>query len=193
MDVLWMKWMRTETWLSWLQSDARREYFRASRLTFLILLLIIAVISARGLPTSRGRARTWPRLPTVTVRLGNKNLHLWVAANTRTRDRGLMYITKLPENRGMLFVFHQVMPEVFWMKHTLIPLDLIFLNSKGTIVRHYTMTPDDGKKLYPSVTPIRYAIELHAGAFTKLHLQSAMTVLIPALPKSGTTSQSGHS
>ena len=127
----------------------------------------------------RGGTARYPRLPRVNVVLGNKTVKLWVAASTRTRSRGLMYIHKMPENRGMLFVFHRIGPQTFWMKHTLIPLDLIFLNQQGVIVRHYRMPPDHGKKLYPSGRPIRYAIELNAGAFQQLHLHDSMRINIP--------------
>ncbi len=123
----------------------------------------------------------YPKLPTVQVKLGSRDVKLWVADTSRTRDRGLMYITKLPHNWGMLFVFHHLARQTFWMKHTLIPLDLIFLNGDGVIVRHDTMPPDHGKKLYPSGQPIRYAIELNAGAFKRLGLHDAMVIKLPKL------------
>ena len=127
----------------------------------------------------RGVTARYLKLPRVNVVLGNKTVKLWVAASTRTRARGLMYIHKMPDNRGMLFVFHRIGPQTFWMKHTLIPLDLIFLNQHGVIVRHYRMPPDHGKQLYPSGRPIHYAIELNAGEFQRLRLHDSMRINIP--------------
>ena len=64
--------------------------------------------------------------------------------------QGLMFVKHLPENEGMLFIFDQNKPQVFWMKNTLIDLDIVFLdeNQKVTSVsaevpRSYTYTPDD--------------------------------------------------
>ncbi len=186
--------MRAEYWLCFLRSGGRRSHFRGLRISIALMLLMILALMGVLRPTLlRGAQGAAPRLPKVTVRLGDKTVTLWVAATNRTRDRGLMYITTMPDNRGMLFVFHSLTQQTFWMKHTLIPLDLIFLNGGGVIVRHYTMAPDNGKKLYPSMTPIRFAIELHAGEFIKLHLHDGMTVLIPSLPKRSAAQPAGHS
>ncbi len=147
-----------------------------------VFLLIVLFTVPTGCAHAAQRARTNEiNLPTVNVRLGEKTVKLWVAATTRTRDHGLMYIKKMPNNRGMLFVFHHQAPQTFWMKHTLIPLDIIFLNRRGVIVRHYTMEPDNGKKLYPSGHPIAFAIELNAGAFKQLKLHNTMRIRIPKL------------
>lgn len=148
----------------------------------MLALIVLTVYLAGYAGPVRGGIARYPKLPIVNVKLGNKTVKLWVAACARTRDRGLMFIRKMPDDRGMLFVFHHPGPVTFWMKHTLIPLDLLFLNEHGVIVRHYTMQPDNGKKLYPSGQAIRFAIELNAGAFKQLRLHNAMQIHIPTLP-----------
>lgn len=158
----------------------------------LFLLVLFTVPTGCGQAVQRARTNEI-KLPTVNVRLGEKTVKLWVSATTRTRDHGLMYIKKMPKNRGMLFVFHHPAPRTFWMKHTLIPLDLIFLNSRGVIVRHYTMEPDNGKKLYPSGHPIVFAIELNAGAFQHLKIHNTMRVHIPKLPANSVLLPGGNS
>ncbi len=158
--------------------DARR-LVRYGAIAILLAIVLVAAFFAGQDHGVRGEAAQYPKLPRVSVVLGNKTVKLWVAASPRTRERGLMYIRKMPDNCGMLFVFPHNGPQTFWMKHTLIPLDLIFLNQQGVIVRHDFMPPDHGKKLYPSGQPIRYAIELNAGAFQKLHLHDSMHVTLP--------------
>jgi uncharacterized protein len=76
-----------------------------------------------------------PKLPTrgqelpvsASVRIGKQNILLEVARTPREEEIGLMYRTNLAENRGMLFVFEPPQPVRFWMKNTLIPLDMVFM------------------------------------------------------------------
>ena len=72
-----------------------------------------------------------------------------VADTPTKQERGLMFVTNLPENEGMIFVFDQEQPQAFWMKNTLIDLDMVFIASDKTVtnveaeVPHsYTYTPD---------------------------------------------------
>ncbi len=156
-----------------------RRLVRYGAISLLLAVVLVAALFACHDHAERAKIARNPKLPRVSVVLGNKTVKLWVAASPRTRDRGLMYIRKMPDTCGMLFVFQHNGPQTFWMKHTLIPLDLIFLNQQGVIVRHYMMPPDHGKKTYPSGSPIRYAIELNAGAFQRLHLHDAMHINLP--------------
>jgi uncharacterized membrane protein (UPF0127 family) len=57
-----------------------------------------------------------------------------VAATPGARERGLMWRTALPEGEGMLFLFGEVADHSFWMKNTLVSLDLVFLGADGTVV-----------------------------------------------------------
>jgi len=67
---------------------------------------------------------------------------LEVAATPAERERGLMYRRSLAEGRGMLFVFDADGNQSFWMKNTLIPLDLLFIARDGTVVGiHANATP----------------------------------------------------
>jgi uncharacterized protein len=75
------------------------------------------------------------KLPlTASVRIGKQNILLEVARSPQEQATGLMSRTDLEDNRGMLFVFEPPQPVRFWMKNTLIPLDMIFL-SRG-VVKH---------------------------------------------------------
>jgi len=59
----------------------------------------------------------------------------WLAATPSRHEQGLMYVNSLAANRGMLFVFDQPQPQAFWMKNTLIPLDILFIAPDGRVIR----------------------------------------------------------
>ncbi len=74
------------------------------------------------------------------ARLGKNNLvKLEVASSDAEIQRGLMYRTSLPEDAGMIFLFHPPRPVNFWMYHTLIPLDMLFVKD-GKIVKMFEQT-----------------------------------------------------
>ena len=73
-----------------------------------------------------------------------------VADTPDKQERGLMFVTELPENQGMIFVFDKDQEQLFWMKNTLIDLDMVFIGADKTVtsvaaeVPHsYTYTPDN--------------------------------------------------
>ena len=82
-----------------------------------------------------------------------------------------MYIEKLPENTGMLFVFEQEQPLNFWMKNTLIPLSIGFFSGKGKLVDQQEMRPGSVMSLdiptYKSRKDGMFALEMNAGWFGK--------------------------
>ena len=93
---------------------------------------------------------------------------LEVAATPAERARGLMHRESLAENAGMLFVFSQESHLNFWMKNTLIPLDILYMDSAGVVVDIQTMhpqpgVPDSELRTYPSAAPAQYALEISAG------------------------------
>ncbi len=86
-----------------------------------------------------------------------------LAVTTEERARGLMFREALPARAGMLFVFDPPQPVAFWMKNTLIPLDMVFVDRAGVVTRvHQNAIPGD-------LTPIEggdmvYAVlEINAG------------------------------
>lgn len=68
-----------------------------------------------------------------TVKLGDQEVKLEVAASQQEIENGLMFRTSMPETQGMVFLFHPSRKVAFWMYHTLIPLDMLFIR-KGKIV-----------------------------------------------------------
>ena len=100
--------------------------------------------------------------------IGNKvGLNVEVAKTPPAREKGLMFRTSLGESEGMLFVFDKEENLNFWMKNTYIPLDIAYINKKGIINEIYYMAPVDISKIYSSVKPAMYALEVNAGWFSK--------------------------
>ncbi|MGH2596122.1 MAG: DUF192 domain-containing protein [Actinomycetota bacterium] len=106
----------------------------------------------------------------VTIQRSNgvvERLHVSVADDDTERAKGLMGVTQLPPNQGMAFVFQEPSIESFWMKDTLIPLSVAFVDAKGEIVTIREMEPcrSDPCPTYDSDAPYVMAIEANRGWF----------------------------
>jgi uncharacterized membrane protein (UPF0127 family) len=125
-----------------------------------------------------------PPLTTINLKIKNKNYSLEVAKTLSQKSQGLMNRNSLCEKCGMIFISSQETPQIFWMKNTLIPLDMIFLDSKGKVTNIETAIPEAGVadlnlKLYRSASPAQYVIELNSGDSQKLGLNSGDIIDIP--------------
>jgi uncharacterized membrane protein (UPF0127 family) len=87
-----------------------------------------------------------------------------IADTDAERQQGLMGRAALAEDAGMLFVFDQERPHSFWMKDTLVPLSIAFINGEGRIVDIQDMQPLD-EAPHPSAEPARYTVEVNQGFF----------------------------
>ncbi|MGG0410132.1 DUF192 domain-containing protein [Peribacillus simplex] len=111
----------------------------------------------------------------IKILSGNKETRLTVqvADTQRKREKGLMFVEKLPENEGMLFVFSEEIYGGFWMKNTLIPLSIAFLDSDGEILKILDMEPckEDICPTYDPELSYHYAIEVNLGWFEKYKIK----------------------
>lgn len=153
---------------------------------FTLLLLAGALLLSGGCnpgsatPTRSGEAGT-PQtgLPTTTMTIGNKTFTLEVAATRKTREIGLMYRDTMPADHGMIFVFPKEQPLSFWMKHTRLPLDILFVDQAGKVVSVHQMQPFDISGTTAKGNS-KYAIELNQGAATAAGVNAGDQLQIPA-------------
>ena len=125
-----------------------------------------------------------PTLPRVDIQAGMHVIKAEVAADGATRMRGLMMRERLGPNEGMLFVFEQKAGHCFWMKNTLIPLSIAFLDDDGTIANILDMKPHDESSHCP-VRPVRYALEMEQGWFARRGLNAGTRLSQPQVFRAG--------
>jgi len=100
----------------------------------------------------------------VDLSIGMYRIQAEVAASERDRQTGLMNRKSMPAQAGMLFVFEDSAQHCFWMKNTLLPLSIAFIDEQGKIVTLADMQPQTEDSHCPA-KPIRYALEMNQGWF----------------------------
>ena len=93
--------------------------------------------------------------------------HVEVAKTNEEQAEGLMYRLELKKNGGMLFLFDNEKKASFWMKNTLIPLDIIFINKNGSINKIYKNTIPKSLKRIISKGGVLAVLEINAGEANK--------------------------
>ena len=105
-----------------------------------------------------------PQLPLLELFAGMHRVEAEVAATPDSRQTGLMQRTMMASQRGMLFVFPEVAKHCMWMRNTLLPLSVAFLDEKGRIINIEDMQPQTENN-HCAVKPARYALEMNLGWF----------------------------
>jgi uncharacterized membrane protein (UPF0127 family) len=105
-----------------------------------------------------------------------------IADTPDERQRGLMFRESLPKDRGMLFIFDEEGTYSFWMKNTMIHLDIIWISSENIVVHvEKDLTPCLGLcPSYKSNQPARYVLEVNSGVADELGIHEGTTVGIPS-------------
>lgn len=114
-------------------------------------------------------------LASIPLTIGVNKINAELANTEKTRQQGLMFRTQLAEQKGMLFVFEQKMAYCFWMRNTLIPLSIAFLNDDGTVVSIADMQPQTDDS-HCAALPVRYALEMNQGWFQKRNIKPGQRV-----------------
>lgn len=103
-------------------------------------------------------------LPVVKLQAGMHLIQAEVAADFASRAQGLMYRSAMPSNAGMLFIFDEASAQCMWMKNTLIPLSVAFIDERGTVINIEDMAPQT-EDSHCARRPARYALEMNRGWF----------------------------
>ena len=102
-----------------------------------------------------------------------------VAETQEQVRRGLMFRAELDEDAGMLFDYDPPTHVSMWMKNTLIPLDMLFVDESGVIGRIATWTTPLSTEAIPSGGPVRAVIELKGGITEQLGIKAGHKVIHP--------------
>jgi uncharacterized membrane protein (UPF0127 family) len=108
-----------------------------------LLACLFSPAQAQNAPPDAGTPQA---LPKVVLHVGKATLNTQVAATEPERELGLMYYTSLPDNDGMIFLMPTIETATFWMKNTLIPLSVGFIDKNGVILEIQDMAPEDFTK-----------------------------------------------
>jgi uncharacterized protein len=115
------------------------------------------------------------KLPTIQLSAGMHLIKAEVAQTPQEQATGLMWRTEMGANDGMLFIFPKAGVQCFWMKNTLIPLSIAFLDDQGEIVNIDDMKPRS-EASHCSAKPVRHVLEMNAGWFQKRGLKSGSKI-----------------
>lgn len=140
-----------------------------------LFIVLIAVLASTAAWAQSGPS------PTIVYKKGTivlsqsyrrVRLQVEVADTPESRTQGLMHRRQLAENAGMLFIFEATSRGGFWMKNTLIPLSIAFIDEKWKVVdiKDMAVAPDPEKgpfTIYESAKPYRYALEVNLGFFER--------------------------
>ncbi len=119
-------------------------------------------------------------LQVVKIKIGEHEFNTWVMDTNAKRSEGMMFLENqdFTETDAMIFVFKNPEPLGFWMRNTLVDLDIAYVNAKNMIIRTTTMKALDENSV-PSNGPALYAIEFKAKLLQKKGIRAGMKVEIP--------------
>ena len=118
---------------------------------------------------------------TVLTKNGAHAFRVEEALTQAQRERGLMGRKVLPPDHGMLFVFPATAPVSFWMKDTLIPLDMLFVRADGTIAGIVANAKPLSREIIPSPGPVRFVVELNGGRAAQIGAEAGDRVESPLI------------
>ncbi len=127
-----------------------------------VALAILAALSFGALAQTGPQ----PKLPTIPLTFGMRIVQAELAITPEQQMTGMMFRTEMGPYEGMLFVNDEPGVRCFWMRNTLIPLSIAFIADDGSIVNIAEMQAKS-EQSHCSKAPVRYALEMPAGWFTK--------------------------
>lgn len=119
------------------------------------------------------------RLSILTPDARQHPFQIWIAANDAHREQGLMFVKSLPANTGMLFIFDRPKKIQMWMKNTLIPLDMMFIDADGRIDSIAVNTTPQSLRIIESSNEVLGVLEVAGGTTTRLGIQVGAIVQHP--------------
>ncbi len=151
------------------------------------LLLLTGIVIGLFQLLSKKQTESMPAKPSFTkhgevtfIRADNTpivTIDVEIADTDEKREIGLMGRPFLDEKQGMLFLFDKEHYASFWMKNTILPLDILYINKEGVIVTIHQNTTPFSEQHYNATAPTLYVVEVNAHFTTKYNIQTGDRIL----------------
>jgi uncharacterized membrane protein (UPF0127 family) len=147
------------------------------RRPLLVLALLLVTLPARALETFATSELT------IQTADGPRNFNIEIALSDAQMEQGLMFRRSLAPDAGMLFDFKTPTNVTMWMKNTLIPLDMLFLDEHGRIFDIHERAVPLSTDIIAATGPARYVIELNGGTAERLGIKPGDRATSPYIGK----------
>ncbi|NCO88091.1 MAG: DUF192 domain-containing protein [Rhodobacterales bacterium] len=145
------------------------------------MFALALALGVGGMMAGTLRAQCSDTRVTVQGDWGRANFTVQVADDNAERAQGLMFVEEMPRMEGMLFVYERPQRAAFWMRNTLIPLDMLFADATGTIVTvHANAAPLDETPI-PGGDGIQFVLEINGGLAARLGIAPGDLMQHPAI------------
>ncbi len=140
--------------------------------SLLLLAALIALSALSGCERDNKAASTVAVVPKTiddhfAIKVGDRTVSMQVAANRQEMEHGLMFRTALEADEGMLFIYEKPQQMNFWMRNTLIPLNIGFFDAEGVLKETHEMFPRDERTKSSHNRDLLYALEMNEGWFSR--------------------------
>jgi len=149
--------------------------------TLIMAVTVLILVAAAANVIRRHNAETSQAIVKLLPPNGKAvEINAEVADDEAERTTGLMFRKSLGKNEGMFFIFPNPAIQKFWMKNTLIPLDMIFIAENKTIVKIHHAMPctSDPCQLYSSGEPVKYVLEVNGNLTAEYEIEEGSRVTI---------------
>lgn len=116
---------------------------------------------------------------------GQARFNVEVADTGDLRALGLMHREYMSAGAGMLFVYDTPRPVAFWMRNTLIPLDMIFVGADGVVRKVHSMAVPQDETIIPGGDDIQFVLEINGGLAEKIGIDPGSQLRHPRIPQDG--------
>lgn len=130
--------------------------------------------SASTDPTESGQPQ--PKLPTIKLWLGAHEMVTEIARTPIEHQVGMMWRTNMAEMEGMIFIFDEPGHRAFWMKNTLVPLDIAYIAPDGTLLEVHAAQPRNEASIPSGSDRVQFVLETRQGWFERNNVKPGMMI-----------------
>lgn len=134
---------------------------------FLPFLAVFALLSACGGSDAAKTAAPKTIDDRFAIKIGDRTVQMQIAALPGEQQKGLMFRTTMGEDEGMIFVFAGPQQQGFWMRNTVLPLDIGYIDPTGELKEIYPMYPHDERPVASRSRNIQFCLEMNQGWFAR--------------------------